>query len=75
MNNKIKQLLENSKGKTVGIFIDNANWFYPQKELGWQVSFSKLISCESIDTTLTNPFYPLHNPLLNYLQMKLPMEE
>ncbi|MFZ1019480.1 MAG: hypothetical protein WAN61_00610 [Minisyncoccia bacterium] len=43
MNEKIKQLLENSKGKTIGVFIDNANWFYPQKELGWQVSFSKLL--------------------------------
>jgi len=43
MNDKVKKLLENSKGKSVGIFIDNANWFYPQKELGWRVSFSKLL--------------------------------
>lgn len=43
MNDKVKQLLENSRGKTIGVFIDNANWFYPQKELGWRVSFSKLI--------------------------------
>ncbi len=43
MNDKVKQLLENSKEKKVGIFIDNANWFYPQKELGWRVSFTKLL--------------------------------
>ena len=43
MNDKVNQLLENAKGKKVGIFIDNANWFYPQKELGWRVSFSKLL--------------------------------
>lgn len=42
MNDKIRRLLENTKGKTIGLFIDNANWFYPQKELGWRISFSKL---------------------------------
>ncbi len=42
MNNKVTKLLENTKGKTVGLFIDNANWFYPQKELCWRISFSKL---------------------------------
>lgn len=44
MNDKVKKLLENSRGKKVGIFIDSANWFYPQKELGWRVSFSKLLA-------------------------------
>lgn len=42
MNDKIKKLLESNKGRAIGLFIDNANWFYPQRELGWRISFSKL---------------------------------
>lgn len=42
MDDKFKKLLEKTKGNRVGIFIDNSNWFYPQKELGWKISFSKL---------------------------------
>lgn len=41
MNLKTKRVLEKTKGAKVGLFIDNANWFYPQKELGWRISFSK----------------------------------
>lgn len=42
MNEKVKKILQSKKDKTIGLFIDNANWFYPQKELGWRISFSKL---------------------------------
>lgn len=42
MSDKVRELLEKTKGKIIGLFIDNANWFYPQKELGWRLSFSKL---------------------------------
>lgn len=41
MNSKIKQILDKTKNKSVGIFIDNANWFYPQKELKRKISFTK----------------------------------
>lgn len=42
MNGEFRKLLEKTKGSRVGLFIDNSNWFYPQKELGWKISFSKL---------------------------------
>ncbi|OGK15360.1 hypothetical protein A2774_03455 [Candidatus Roizmanbacteria bacterium RIFCSPHIGHO2_01_FULL_39_12c] len=42
MNKKTKILLKKTSGKTIGLFIDNANWFYPQKELRWRISFTKL---------------------------------
>ena len=42
MNEKIRTLLQSTRGETIGLFIDNANWFYPQKELGWRISFSRL---------------------------------
>lgn len=44
MNKKLKQLLERTRGKKIGLFIDNANWFYPQKELGWDIDFKKLFN-------------------------------
>ena len=42
MNDKAGKLLEKTSGRTIGLFIDNANWFYPQRELGWRISFLKL---------------------------------
>lgn len=42
MKHKIRQLIQKTKDKRIGVFIDNANWFYPQRELGWQVSYVKL---------------------------------
>lgn len=38
-------MLDKTKGGSIGLFIDNANWFYPQQELGWRISFSKLKEC------------------------------
>ncbi len=35
-------VLEKIKDKKIALFVDNANWFYPQKELGWKISFSRL---------------------------------
>lgn len=43
MTKKLKKILEKTKGKKIGLFVDNANWFYPQKELGWDVDFRKLV--------------------------------
>jgi len=43
MTKKLKRILEETKGKKIGLFVDNANWFYPQKELGWDVDFKKLV--------------------------------
>lgn len=42
MKKALKQLLQKTKNKKVGLFIDNANWFYPQKELGWDIDFKKI---------------------------------
>jgi len=44
MNKKLKQLLGKTKGKKIGLFIENANWFYPQKELDWDIDFEKLLN-------------------------------
>lgn len=43
MTKKLKNLLGETKGKKIGLFVDNANWFYPQKELGWDLDFKKLV--------------------------------
>ena len=43
MTKKLERILEKTKGKKIGLFVDNANWFYPQKELGWDVDFKKLV--------------------------------
>lgn len=43
MTEKLKRLLKKTKGKKAGLFVDNANWFYPQRELGWDVDFKKLV--------------------------------
>ena len=42
MNFRTNQLLKKIHNKKVGLFIENANWFYPQRELGWKISFNKL---------------------------------
>ena len=42
MDKKTNKILDRTKGKKIGLFIDNANWFYPQKELKWKISFTKL---------------------------------
>jgi len=44
MNKKLKRFPGESKGKKIGLFIDNANWFYPQKELGWDIDFERLLT-------------------------------
>lgn len=43
MTKKLKYLLKKTKGKKIGLFVDNANWFYPQRELGWDMDFKKLV--------------------------------
>lgn len=42
MTEKLKKILTFKKKPAVGLFIDNANWFYPQKELGWRISYEHL---------------------------------
>ncbi|MCX6718580.1 MAG: NYN domain-containing protein [Candidatus Staskawiczbacteria bacterium] len=41
MENKVENILEKYKGKTAGIFVDEANLFYSQKELGWHIDWQK----------------------------------
>jgi uncharacterized LabA/DUF88 family protein len=43
LNSHTKQIVQKTQGKQVGLFIDNANWFYPQKELGWRISYHRLL--------------------------------
>lgn len=43
MVDKANEIFERTKGKRIGLFVDNANWFYPQRELGWHISFSRLL--------------------------------
>ncbi len=42
ISEKTLRIIQKTKGKRIGIFIDNANWFYPQRELGWHISYTKL---------------------------------
>lgn len=43
-NKKIQhQILQNFKGKSAGIFVDEANLFYSQKILGWRVDWGKVL--------------------------------
>ena len=42
MTERTRSLLQSLKHKRVGLFVDNANWFYPQQELGWRISFDRL---------------------------------
>ena len=42
MSNYLK-ILEKFKGKTAGIFVDEANLFYSQKFLGWHVDWEKVL--------------------------------
>jgi len=43
MDKKYLAILEKFKGKTAGIFIDEANLFYSQKALGWHVNWQKVL--------------------------------
>ena len=42
MNKKLKSLLKRTRSKKIGLFVENANWFYPQRELGWDIDFKRL---------------------------------
>lgn len=42
MAQKYLEILKKFKGKRAGIFIDDANLFYIQKELGWKIDWMKL---------------------------------
>ena len=43
MNQKHLRILEKFKEKSAGIFIDEANLFYSQKSLGWQIDWKKVL--------------------------------
>ncbi|MFH0755345.1 MAG: NYN domain-containing protein [bacterium] len=40
---KYLKILEKFKSKSVGIFIDEANLFYSQKDLGWHIDWQKVL--------------------------------
>lgn len=44
MQNKIEEILQKYKGKTAGLFVDEANLFYSQKELGWHIEWQKFLN-------------------------------
>lgn len=44
MHKKLKVVLNKTKGARIGLFVDDANWFYPKKELGWDIDLNKLIA-------------------------------
>jgi len=37
------EILEKFKGKSVGIFVDEANLFYSQKSLGWHINWKNVL--------------------------------
>jgi len=43
MEQKYLKVLERFKGKSVGIFVDEANLFYSQKSLGWHIDWQKVL--------------------------------
>lgn len=64
-SSKIERFLENFRGKKTGLFIDSANWFYPQKELGWKISYSKLVSFLGRYCDLKSIYFYAGTPLDN----------
>lgn len=42
MTEQAQTLLRLLAHRRVGLFVDNANWFYPQREEGWHISFGRL---------------------------------
>ena len=80
MNQKIQKVLGELKGKRIGCFIDNANWFYPQRELGWRVSFRKLTSLfEDCSQSLVSRIYAgtplISNDRKKFLEFSHTVEE
>ena len=43
MEKEYLKILERFKGKSAGIFVDEANLFYSQKSLGWHVDWKKVL--------------------------------
>lgn len=43
MNQKSLETLEKFKNKTAGIFVDEANLFYSQKDLNWHIYWQKVL--------------------------------
>lgn len=43
MSQKYSEILEKFKGRSAGIFVDEANLFYSQKFLGWHVDWKKVL--------------------------------
>jgi len=44
MNKDYLKILDKFKGKKAGVFIDEANLFYSQKQLGWNIDWEKTMS-------------------------------
>lgn len=44
MTNKAEQILQKLKGKKIGVFIDEGNVFYSQRELKWRIHWGKFFS-------------------------------
>lgn len=79
MQNALK-ILENSKGKSAGIFVDDANLFYVQKDVGWEVDWQKLKDFLNTYVTISLSRYYMGTPvtgkaLLDSERVKLDRKE
>ena len=41
MDPKIEKILQNLKGKKVGVFCDDSNLYHSYKKYGWRIDFEK----------------------------------
>ena len=53
MTEQAQTLLQLLAHRRVGLFVDNANWFYPQREAGWHLSFARLANLLASSATLS----------------------
>ncbi|MEK7172699.1 MAG: NYN domain-containing protein [Patescibacteria group bacterium] len=63
MNELSDEILEKFRNKKVAIFIDDANLFYMQKRIGWEIDWQKTKQFFEKYTTNSQWFYYLGMPL------------
>lgn len=59
-----------AKNAKIGLFIDEANLFYIQKELGWKIDWSRFINLLKTDLNVTINRYYLGMPLSGEAKVK-----
>ncbi|MBI4600298.1 NYN domain-containing protein [Candidatus Uhrbacteria bacterium] len=63
MNQTVVNILEKLKGKTVALFVDEANIFYSQKALGWRIEWKRACDFLKDRCTLSSSRYYMGMPL------------